>query len=95
MLRRATRLVPRLGAGAAASAAAYNLSTALSESAPPELGAELASLRALLWRRAKGVSGGAHAGSCHCGPSSNDATGESAALTLAVADWHHSTWFAD
>ena len=44
MLRRATRLVPRLGAAAAASAAAYNLSTALSESAPPELGAELASL---------------------------------------------------
>ena len=44
MLRRATRLVPRLGAAAAASAVAYNLSTALSESAPPELGAELASL---------------------------------------------------
>ena len=44
MLRRATRLVPRLGAAAAASAAAYNLSTALSESAPPELGAELAAL---------------------------------------------------
>ena len=44
MLRRATRLIPRLGAAAAASAVAYNLSTALSESAPPELGAELATL---------------------------------------------------
>ena len=44
MLRRATRLVPRLGAAAAASAVAYNLSTALSESTPPELGAELSAL---------------------------------------------------
>ena len=44
MLRRATRLVPRLAAASAASAAAYNLSTALSESAPPELGAELSAL---------------------------------------------------